>query len=189
MQLIVGRPGDLFEKLGSQDQVSFTGSAATALQLRSHPHLLQNSIAFTKAGQKCTAIRRIMVPEHLHDDIADAVVANLAKVTVGDPRLDETDMGPLVSLAQRQDVNGADEAKGAFVSPRLYSCKNPDAASHVHMTEAFGPVATLMSYKNTNHAADLLNRGGGSLVASVVTEDTGFARDLTLASAAFHGRL
>ena len=246
MQLIVGRPGDLFEHLQSQDQVSFTGSAATALQLRSHPHLLQNSIAFnaeqdslnstvlgadvsvasdefnlfvkeicqeitTKAGQKCTAIRRIMVPEHLHDDIAEAVVANLTDVAIGDPKLDDTDMGPLVSLAQRQDVtdkaalidteakllcgdapiqlNGADESKGAFVSPRLYSCKNPDAASHVHMTEAFGPVATLMTYKDTSHAADLLNRGGGSLVASVVTEDADFARDLTLASAAFHGRL
>ena len=246
MQLIVGRPGDLFEHLGSQDQVGFTGSAATALQLRSHPKLLENSVSFnaeqdslnstvlgsdvnvgsdeftlfvkeicqeitTKAGQKCTAIRRIMVPEHLHNDVADAVVAQLSEVTVGDPKLDSTDMGPLVSLAQKQDVtdktalidseakllcggeplklNGAVEKKGAFVAPKLYSCKNPDDAKHVHMTEAFGPVATLMSYKNTSQVADLLNRGGGSLVASVVTEDASFARDLTLASAVFHGRL
>ena len=246
MQLIAGRPGDLLDRLGSQDQVSFTGSAATALQLRSHPHLLQNSIAFnaeqdslnstvlgadvsvnsdeftlfvkeicqeitTKAGQKCTAIRRIMVPGHLHDDVAEAIVARLSEVTVGDPKLDNTDMGPLVSAAQRQDVtdksaliateavqlfggnalqlNNADINKGAFVSPELYSCKDPDAARHVHMTEAFGPVATLMPYKDTAHVADLLNRGGGSLVASVVTEDPVFARDLTLASAAFHGRL
>ncbi len=246
MQLIAGRPGDLLEKLTPQDQVSFTGSAATALQLRSNPHLLQHSVPFnaeqdslnstvlgadvtvgshefdlfvkeictemtTKAGQKCTAIRRIMVPAHLHDDIADAVSAKLAKVTIGDPQLEGTDMGPLVSHSQRQDVsdnaaliaseaqlvfgddalvcNGADAEKGAFFTPKLFSCKTPDAAQYVHTTEAFGPVATLMSYKNTQHAATLLNRGGGSLVASVVTEDISFARELTIASAAYHGRL
>jgi len=164
-----------------------------------------------KAGQKCTAIRRIMVPENLHDDVADAVSAKLGQIKIGDPSLPETDMGPLVSLAQKHDVtnsagliaqesqlvfgddpfevNGADSEKGAFISPRLYSCKAPDAAEHVHSKEAFGPVATLMVYKNADHAADLLNRGGGSLVASVVTEDTGFARELTVASAPCHGRL
>ncbi len=246
MQLIAGRPGDLFENLTAQDQVSFTGSAVTALQLRSNSHLLQHSVPFnaeqdslnstvlgadvtagsdefdlfvkeictemtTKAGQKCTAIRRIMVPAHLHDDIAEAVSAKLSEVTIGDPQLEDTDMGPLVSHSQRQDVtdnaaligseaqlvfgddalicNGADGEKGAFVTPKLYSCKTPDTAQYVHTTEAFGPVATLMSYKNTQHAATLLNRGGGSLVASVVTEDTTFARELTIASAAYHGRL
>lgn len=246
MQLIAGRPGDLMDKLESQDMVSFTGSADTALKLRSHPHLLQQSIPFNaeqdslnstvlgtdvvvgndefnlfvkeickemtaKAGQKCTAIRRIMVPAHLHDDIADAVATKLAAIRIGDPRLEDTDMGPLVSQGQRQDVldkssligaetdlvfgndtvelNGADFTKGAFVTPRLYSCKTPDAAKHVHDTEAFGPVATLMPYTDVQHAASLLNRGGGSLVASVITEDTDFARDLTIASAAFHGRL
>jgi len=246
MQLIAGRPGDLMDKLGSQDMVSFTGSADTALQLRSHPHLLQHSIPFNaeqdslnstvlgadvssgsdefnlfvkeickemtaKAGQKCTAIRRIMVPEHLHDDVADAVSAKLKPDRIGDPVLEDTDMGPLASQSQRQDVtdkaaligseatlvfandtpelNGADFDKGAFVAPKLYSCKNPDAANDVHTTEAFGPVATLMPYKDVQHVATLLNRGGGSLVASVITEDTVFARKLTLASAAFHGRL
>ena len=246
IQLIAGRPGDLFEHLNSQDQVGFTGSAATAYKLRSIPHLMKNSITFNaeqdslnstvlgadvsagsddfnlfvkevcaemtaKAGQKCTAIRRIMVPESLHDDIADAISTKLSQVKVGDPSLKETDMGPLVSIDQRLDVtdnamliaqesqlvfgdkplevNGVDSEKGAFMSPCLYSCKTPDAAEHIHSKEAFGPVATLMVYKNTDHAASLVNRGGGSLVASVVTEDTGFARDLTVASAPYHGRL
>jgi len=132
-------------------------------------------------------------------------------VKIGDPSHNETDMGPLVSQAQRQDVTdntnliaqesklifgddslsviNADSEKGAFVSPRLYTCTSPDAAQHVHSKEAFGPVATLMIYKNTEHAAELLNRGDGSLVASVITRDTDFARDLTVASAAYHGRL
>ena len=246
MQLIAGRPGDLLDKLGSQDMVSFTGSAHTALQLRAHPGLQKQSVAFnaeqdslnstvlgtdvsvgsdefnlfvneiykemtTKAGQKCTAIRRIFVPDSLHNDIADAVSAKLATVRIGDPELEDTDMGPLVSLSQRQDVisnatmigaeaklvygndapevHGACSEKGAFVAPRLYSCKTPDAASEVHGTEAFGPVATIMSYKNVQHAAQLLNRGDGSLVASVVTEDKQFAQELTLQSAAYHGRL
>ena len=246
MQLIAGRPGDLLDKLGSQDMVSFTGSAHTALQLRTHSGLLQRSVSFnaeqdslnstvlgadvtsgsdefnlfvdevckemtTKAGQKCTAIRRIFVPESLHDEIADAVSAKLATVRIGDPKLEDTDMGPLVSQSQRQDVlskakligtqaklvfgddapaiHGASREKGAFVAPRLYSCKTPDAASEVHATEAFGPVATIAPYKSTQHAAQLLNRGDGSLVASVVTEDKNFARELTLQSAAYHGRL
>lgn len=246
MQLISGRPGDLFDNLNSQDQVSFTGSAKTALQLRSHAHLLSQSIPFnaeqdslnstvlgadvvagsdeftafvgevckemtSKAGQKCTAIRRIMVPEHLCDEVKEAVAEKLASVCIGDPRHSDTDMGPLVSTAQRQDVidkstliaseaqqiygvttlalNNADERKGAFVGPRLFHCTDPDAAIHVHTTEAFGPVATMMVYKDVHHVAELLNRGDGSLVASVVTQDGDFARRLTLASAAYHGRL
>ncbi len=165
----------------------------------------------TKAGQKCTAIRRIMVPDAMKIDVADAVCAKLASVTIGDPKLADTNMGALVSQAQRDDVVekstliaseaklvfggappdvcGADINTGAFVSPKLYLCENPDTAEHVHATEAFGPVATLMPYKNITHAAELVNRGGGSLVASVVTEDAAFARDLTLACASHHGRL
>ena len=246
MQLISGRPGGMFDHLKPQDHVSFTGSADTASRLRSHPHLLKQSIAFnaeqdslnstvlgvdvvagseefeifiseicreitTKAGQKCTAIRRIMVPESLQTDVADAVCAKLAAVKVGDPRLADTNMGPLVSLTQRDDVfkksaliateakmlfgsaplslNKADVNAGAFFGPAFYVCDDPDSAKHVHTTEAFGPVATLMSYRNPAHAAELLNRGEGSLVASVVTKDTDFARELALASASHHGRL
>jgi len=163
MQLIAGRPGDLFEHLTAQDQVGFTGSAATAFKLRSNPHLMQNSIAFNAEQDSLNSTV-------LHDDVADAVSAKLGQIKIGDPSLPETDMGPLVSLAQKHDVtnsagliaqesqlvfgddpfevNGADSEKGAFISPRLYSCKAPDAAEHVHSKEAFGPVATLMVYKN-----------------------------------------
>jgi len=191
MQLIAGRPGDLMDKLGAQDMVSFTGSSDTALQLRSHPNLLKNSIPFnaeqdslnssvlgadvssgsdefnlfvkevckemtSKAGQKCTAIRRIMVPEHLHDEVADAISARLASVSIGDPKLKDTRMGPLVSQSQRKDVlnktaligceadlvfgadkfecHGADADGGAFVSPNLiqlliYIQQRPSAQS------------------------------------------------------------
>lgn len=165
----------------------------------------------TKAGQKCTAIRRIMVPENIKKEVADAVCAKLSAITIGNPKQQETDMGALVSVAQRQAVeqnaaliaaestllfgnrplqlNGIESDPGTFFGPHLYLCDDPDAAQQVHTTEAFGPVATLMAYKNTDHAAALLNRGGGSLVASIVTEDTQFARKIASDCASHHGRL
>lgn len=140
-----------------------------------------------KAGQKCTAIRRILTPETLVADVIDAVSEKLGKIKIGDPSLEDTDMGSLVSLAQRSDVlskvqtisnecelvfgdkaivvNGANVESGAFVSPTLFHCSEPLSANHVHSVEAFGPVATVMPYKNTEAACALLNRGGGSLVA------------------------
>jgi len=164
-----------------------------------------------KAGQKCTAIRRILAPEALVADVIDAVSEKLATIKVGDPSLDDTDMGSLVSMEQRSDVlekietlsnecelvfgnkalhvNGASVESGAFVSPTLFHCPQPLAASHVHELEAYGPVATVMPYKNTESACALLNRGGGSLVASVITSDKTIAADIVAASAAFHGRL
>ncbi|MEL7259875.1 MAG: aldehyde dehydrogenase family protein, partial [Pseudomonadota bacterium] len=81
------------------------------------------------------------------------------------------------------------DAAGAFLPPMLFQCDDPDAAQHIHSTEAFGPVATLMPYRDLDHAAHLLNRGQGSLVASVITHDPTVARDITIASAAYHGRL
>jgi len=165
----------------------------------------------SKAGQKCTAIRRIIVPEALVSSASEALSDKLGKIRIGDPALETTRMGALVSLQQKADVleksrliatqstlifgsdsidvDGADAAKGAFVSPMLFLCSDPDAATYVHDIEAFGPVSTIMPYRDTDHACQLLNRGGGSLVASVVTRDTQFARDITLSSAAFHGRL
>jgi len=165
----------------------------------------------SKAGQKCTAIRRIIVPEALVSSVSDALRDRLGKIRIGDPALETTRMGALVSLQQKQDVleksqliatqstlifgsdsvhvDGADADKGAFVSPMLFLCSDPDAATYVHEIEAFGPVSTIMPYRDTDHACELLNRGGGSLVASIVTRDTQFARDITLSSAAFHGRL
>ncbi len=165
-----------------------------------------------KAGQKCTAIRRIMVPDTLLEPVIDALKTRLSKTTIGDPRLESTRMGALVSASQKRDVlekaalirgeaeqvfgniddftvDGADKDKGAFVPPMLFHCADPDSASRVHDTEAFGPVSTIMPYRDLPHAAELLNKGKGSLVASIITNDGDTARDITLASAAFHGRL
>ncbi|MEX0312117.1 MAG: phenylacetic acid degradation bifunctional protein PaaZ [Tateyamaria sp.] len=162
-----------------------------------------------KAGQKCTAIRRIMVPAKHVDAVIAAVAARLEKVTVGDPRDKGTKMGALVSNTQKNDVLEkasqieaeaqrvfgdpssfamADSA-GAFLPPMLFHCADPDNAQAVHDVEAFGPVSTVMPYRDPAHAAALLNRGKGSLVASVITHDVDFAREITMASAAFHGRL
>ena len=162
----------------------------------------------TKAGQKCTAIRRAMVPAALLDAAQAALVERLGKITPADPREETTKLGALVSVAQRDDVRAkikelsADaaiifgdpndapvNAKGAFMSPVLLRCENPWAARAVHDVEAFGPVATLMPYKDPADAIALANRGKGSLVASVFTYDTNFAREIVLGSGAFHGRL
>ena len=162
-----------------------------------------------KAGQKCTAIRRIMVPQAQVDAVIGSLDAALSQITLGDPRAKKTKMGPLVSNAQKKDVlekvrqisteaeqafgdlNNFDMADscGAFLPPMLFHCTNPDEASQVHDVEAFGPVATIMPYRDLEHAAALLNRGKGSLVASVMTRDGDAARQITMASAAFHGRL
>jgi oxepin-CoA hydrolase/3-oxo-5,6-dehydrosuberyl-CoA semialdehyde dehydrogenase len=165
-----------------------------------------------KAGQKCTAIRRIIAPEAKVPALIEALSARLDKTLIGDPRNEATRMGALVSTAQRADVlekaaligteaervygdpervtvDGADAEKGAFVSPMLFHCANPDAAERVHDTEAFGPVSTIMGYRDLGHAIDLVNRGGGSLVASVITHDPSVARDVAMGAAAHHGRL
>lgn len=162
-----------------------------------------------KAGQKCTAIRRIMVPENQMEAAIEALSARLAKIRIGDPRQDGTTMGALVSNTQKNDVLskaaliGTEaervfgdlenfamaDSKGAFLPPMLFHCTDPDKASHLHDVEAFGPVSTIMPYRDIDHAAHLLNRGKGSLVASVITRDADVARNITMASAAFHGRL
>ena len=162
-----------------------------------------------KAGQKCTAIRRILVPQTHLDAVTSALARKLSGIIVGDPRDKATQMGPLVSDVQKNDVLAktdqiAGEAvqvfgdienfamagsPGAYVPPMLFCCRDPDAAQAVHDTEAFGPVSTVMPYRSVDHAAHLLNRGKGSLVASVMTRDADVARALTMASAAYHGRL
>ncbi|WP_147109674.1 phenylacetic acid degradation bifunctional protein PaaZ [Tateyamaria sp. syn59] len=162
-----------------------------------------------KAGQKCTAIRRIMVPEAQVDAVVAAIRARLQRVTISDPRDEATKMGALVSNTHKNDVlekaakigseaervfGDPDDfamagSKGAFLPPMLFHCADPDAAQAVHDVEAFGPVSTIMPYRDLDHAAQLLNRGKGSLVASVITHDGDVAREITMASAAFHGRL
>jgi oxepin-CoA hydrolase/3-oxo-5,6-dehydrosuberyl-CoA semialdehyde dehydrogenase len=161
-----------------------------------------------KAGQKCTAIRRIMVPSTLLDATETAIAQRLAKIAIGDPREEGARMGALVSIAQRDDVraktaaiardarivygdpNGAiGDAGGAFISPVLLRCEDPRSAAAVHDVEAFGPVSTLMPYEDAPDAIALANRGKGSLVMSVFSYDTGFARDVVLGAGAFHGRI
>lgn len=160
-----------------------------------------------KAGQKCTAIRRILVPADLQSTFVEALSNKLAQTSLGDPRDEATRTGALASLEQKADVEEkartiGTEAKlvfqgrtpdglpgGAFVAPMLYSCEDPDGAARVHDTEAFGPVATVIGYRDLGHAFALANRGGGSLVASVFTHDPAVARAAVEASAAYHGRL
>ena len=166
----------------------------------------------TKAGQKCTATRRLIVPRAQMDAVADRLVQSLSQITIGNPALKTTQMGALVSQAQRRDVleksallarecerlcgtmdefsvQDGDKEKGAFMPPILFACHNPADAKIAHEVEAFGPVSTLMPYEDADEACVLLNKGGGSLVASVMTNDSQFARQMVLGSAAYHGRL
>jgi oxepin-CoA hydrolase/3-oxo-5,6-dehydrosuberyl-CoA semialdehyde dehydrogenase len=165
-----------------------------------------------KAGQKCTAIRRIFAPSEHRDAVIEALSERLAKTPVGDPRSEKTRMGALASLSQRGDVlekaamigdeavrvfgdldgfsvEGADTETGAFMPPMLFRCDDPDSAEKVHSVEAFGPVSTVMAYRDLEHAFALANRGRGSLVASIFTNDPAVARQAVLCSGAFHGRL
>ena len=163
-----------------------------------------------KAGQKCTAIRRIIAPEGQIQAVSEALSERLANTQIGDPTLETTQMGALVSNAQRTDVLektaiiGAEAVRvfgdpdnfdfngpenGAFLPPMLFHCQDPDGADKIHSTEAFGPISTLMGYRDLDHAIDLANRGMGSLVASVITHDPAVARQVALKAGAFHGRL
>jgi oxepin-CoA hydrolase / 3-oxo-5,6-dehydrosuberyl-CoA semialdehyde dehydrogenase len=164
-----------------------------------------------KAGQKCTAIRRAIVPTALMDDVIEATRARLAEVVVGHPAADGVTMGALVSLEQREEVRrslkaladageivfgdlddvevvDADADRGAFVPPVLLRCDDA-TRSEPHQVEAFGPVSTVMGYDDLEHAVDLMARGKGSLVGSVVTHDEEAARTLVLGAAAWHGRI
>ena len=165
-----------------------------------------------KAGQKCTAIRKALVPDHWAGDVVAALQATLQKVVVGDPRADGVRMGPLVSMEQRTDVlarvaelrreadlvvgnldkfdvKGADRMRGAFVPPLLLLCRDAHAARAVHSVEAFGPVATVVPYRHTADAIALARRGEGSLAASVFTADDTIARELALGLGPYHGRI
>ena len=244
VQLIVGSVGDLFDHLGGQDVVSFTGSAATSAKLKNHPQVLRESVRFVaeqdslnasvlgpdavpgtpefdlfvkevvnemtvKAGQKCTAIRRAMVPAAQLDAVEAAIRDRLATMTVGDPREDGSRVGALVSCSQRDDVR-AQIAKlveagarvvagdptadvgpegGAFMQPTLLRADDPWTAQAVHDVEAFGPVSTLMPYKDMADAVALANRGMGSLALSLFTYSADAARDFIQGAAAFHGRM
>lgn len=166
----------------------------------------------TKAGQKCTAIRRAFVPAH-HLDAAEAALAErLSKVVIGDPRVEGVTMGALASMSQLEDVRakarelqtearlafgdidavdakGVEPGTGAFISPLLFRADDPWSAKLIHDTEPFGPVSTLMPYHDLDDAIALANRGQGSLALSLFTYDPQVARALVLGAAAYHGRI
>ncbi|OBX22714.1 MULTISPECIES: phenylacetic acid degradation bifunctional protein PaaZ [Bizionia] len=165
-----------------------------------------------KCGQKCTAIRRIIVPQNLVEDVQMALGKALDKITIGDPRLKEVRMGALVSKDQVQEVRdrvqelaktasivygdldkietiGADAKKGAFLAPILLREDNPFTNLAVHETEAFGPVSTIMPYKNLDEAITLAQLGKGSLVSSIATYDDKIAKDYVINAASHHGRI
>ena len=165
-----------------------------------------------KCGQKCTAIRRILVPEKYMEDVQIALGKALDKVTVGDPRLKEVRMGALVSHAQRESVKsqvqkiaetaqivygsfddfeavGADSKKGSFLRPILLREDHPLQNEASHVTEAFGPVSTLMPYNSIEEAIKISKLGKGSLVSSIFTNDNSVAKEFTIGAASHHGRI
>ncbi len=165
-----------------------------------------------KAGQKCTAIRRIIVPEKLVEDVQIAIGKELNKVTIGDPRLKEVRMGSLISKKQVEEVRnsitdiakeaqivygsldtidtiGADSKKGAFISPILLRTDHPFKNTAVHEREAFGPVSTIMPYKTLDEAIQLAQMGKGSLVSSIATNDDQIAKSYVIGAASHHGRI
>lgn len=247
LQLVIGSTGDLLDRLGGFDAVTFTGSADTAAMLRANPHLIRASVPFTaeadslncavlapdvtpsdpefdlfikevaremtgKAGQKCTAIRRVIVPEALVDAVGERLRERLAKITVGDPKVEGVRMGALASMDQHRDVSarvellargnevlfgardgfkpvGENVASGAFFSPTLLLCRNAMVNDAVHDVEAFGPVSTLMTYTDIDEALELAARGKGSLVTTFATKDPTLAAYAVPIVAASHGRV
>jgi 3,4-dehydroadipyl-CoA semialdehyde dehydrogenase len=161
-----------------------------------------------KTGQKCTAIRRVYVPQAKLGAVVELLRERLAAVKVGDPAREETGMGPLATAQQLKDVRdgiakletcakivfGAPQpgayAKGFFLSPVLLVGASPRAGDAVHEHEVFGPVVTVMPYDGSaQSAADLVSAGGGGLVASVYSDDKDFVQGCVLGIAPFHGRV
>jgi oxepin-CoA hydrolase/3-oxo-5,6-dehydrosuberyl-CoA semialdehyde dehydrogenase len=166
----------------------------------------------SKTGQKCTAIRRILVPENMMEDVQIALGKQLSKTTIGDPLLRETRMGALINQDQisaiksqikkisntaqivygdldEVTIHGDRAQKGAFMSPILMREDHPFKNTQVHEVECFGPVSTLMPYKDLDEAIELAHMGKGSLVSSVVTSDDAFAKAYTIQAASSHGRI
>ncbi|MEO8569784.1 MAG: phenylacetic acid degradation bifunctional protein PaaZ [Ginsengibacter sp.] len=247
LQLICGNAGDILDHVGSQDVITFTGSASTGLELKMNPYVVRENVPFnleadslncivlgndvtpampewdifikeirkemtSKAGQKCTAIRRIFVPENKMEDVWIAISKSLAQTIIGNPENENVRMGALAGQSQKQEVKeqvqkllassqiiygsldsveliDADEKKGAFMSPLLLMNDNPFGTSEAHNIEAFGPVSTIMAYKNIDEAIALSKKGKGSLCSSVVTCDKKFAKDYILGAGTYHGRI
>lgn len=248
LSLICGSTGDLIDRLGPQDVLSFTGSAATALKLRGKSNLLASSTRVNieadslnaavlgpdvepgsetwavflrdvareitqKTGQKCTAVRRIILPAERIDDVQAELAEQLAAVVVGNPRDASVTMGPLATADQLRDavegvsklrgsaelVLGSGEridgvgnpaGKGFFFGPTLLRGRGSDEASPVHDHEVFGPAATLLDYDGTpERAARLVGLGGGCLVSSIYSNDASFLAGYLDHGGATSGRL
>src|ERR1700722_14774638 len=229
LQLLCGSAGSLLDHVGSQDVVTFTGSATTGMQLKTHPRIIQESTPFNmeadslnclvlgtdvepgmpewdlfikelrkemtvKAGQKCTAVRRIFVPDNKLEEAARTLAKALAQTPIGNPDNEKVRMGPLAGQSQREEVRAqvrrllatsqliygsldsvelidADATKGAFILPLLLVNDRPLESEEPHTIEAFGPVSTLMPYNSTAEAIALAKKGKGSLCSSIVTAD------------------
>jgi oxepin-CoA hydrolase/3-oxo-5,6-dehydrosuberyl-CoA semialdehyde dehydrogenase len=246
VQLLLGDSSTLLDELDWRDVVAFTGSAATAAKLRTHPNVVGQGVRFSaeqdslnasmlgpdaapgspefdlfvrevaremtqKAGQKCTAIRRAVVPARYLDAVELALVGHLDRVVIGDPRVETVRLGALAGLQQRDDVRrkvdllrreadvvtgdeprpliGADYRNGAFLAPILLRCNNPTTANLVHSEEAFGPVSTLMPYETVDDAIQILEAGHGSLVHSLFSHDRDVVAETIVRTASAHGRI
>jgi oxepin-CoA hydrolase/3-oxo-5,6-dehydrosuberyl-CoA semialdehyde dehydrogenase len=166
----------------------------------------------SKAGQKCTAIRRIIAPSAIAGELVDALSTALGEIRIGNPASKDVDMGALASQGQRDevreriddlsaeadvvfggtddfDVVDADSKKGAFFMPTLLHCRKPLGSAAVHSVEAFGPVSTVLPYDSIDEAIELARMGEGSLAGSIITNDNSVARELVLGTAAYHGRI
>ena len=166
----------------------------------------------SKAGQKCTAIRRVIAPAAIAGEVIEALSVALGNIRIGNPGNKDVDMGALASQGQRDEVRDrvaelsheakvvyggsddfevvdADSKKGAFFMPTLLHCERPMTSKSVHAVEAFGPVSTVLPYKDLDEAIELSRLGEGSLVESIFTNDNNVARELVLGTAAYHGRI
>lgn len=157
-----------------------------------------------KTGQKCTAIRRTIVPRERVDDVVKGLEKRLSRTTIGDPAKEEIRMGPLASSLQAERFeeqisnllettesvysNGHEEQGGAFAEPKVLLCHKPLEVDDVHRVEAFGPMTTVMPYETNEEAIALANKADGSLVGSLFTADDDIAREITLGCAPWHGR-
>ncbi len=247
LQLVCGLGRGIIDHAGTQDTITFTGSASTGKKLKSMPHIVQESVSFNleadslnasilgqkavpgtpefdlfikettkeitvKAGQKCTAVRRIIVPENLIEEVQKGIAERLATTKIGDPSMEGVRMGSLATkmqvdrvresvelLSKSQqivygdmdnfEVHGASRDTGAFFSPILFLNSDPFNKTDVHEVEAFGPVSTIMPYKTLDDAIELAKMGKGSLVSSIVTPSDEEARDYVIGAASMHGRI
>ncbi len=253
LQLLSGSARDLMDHLDYRDMFAFTGSAATASKLKSHPNVIDGGVKFaaetdslnaailapdavegspefeafvkvvvtemtSKAGQKCTAIRRNIVPAELVEPVIAAIGKRIdERVVIGDPRVEGVNMGALASLEQLADVRsavqdmidaGGELAYGRLDAPAVRVAPEKDAVAEsgafmspvvlrwadarnplVHSREAFGPVSSVIGYENLEEAVELAAMGSGSLVATVCSNNADSVRELALGIAAHHGRV